>query len=71
MVRIEESYWLCRNRACGLTVLSTRTERDLESRRCACGSLMEKHVQPTVFSYLDFLGEEAANEAQEVTGKEQ
>jgi len=71
MLRIEERYWHCRNRACGMTALSSESDRELEARRCVCGSLMEKHRQPGVFSYLDFLREEPYADPEDGEGKEQ
>jgi len=71
MLKIAERYWHCLNRACGMATLSGEDDWELETRRCACGSLMRKHTQPGVFSYLDFLREEPAGEMQEGTREEQ
>lgn len=70
MLKVEETYWYCPNRACGLTALSSAADRELETRRCVCGSLMEKHTPPKVFAYLDFLREEASSEMREGAEKE-
>ena len=63
-------HWHCVNRACGLTALSTAKERDCEKRTCVCGSTMEKREHSVVFSYLNFLREEAEAEPTERTRKE-
>jgi hypothetical protein len=64
-------YWHCVDRACGLTALSTAEEHGLEKRRCACGSAMEKREHSAVFSYLNFLQEEAETQPAEHARKEQ
>lgn len=66
-----EVYWHCVNRDCGLTALSTVEERELESRRCACGSPMEKREHSAVFSYLNFLREETGTQPTERARKGQ
>jgi len=64
------AYWHCVNRACGLTALSTREDRDLETRWCVCGSEMRRREHSAVFAYLNFLREETNSQTGEPNEKE-
>ena len=59
MTRAEGTYWICLNRDCGLTAVCDAAEYSMETHTCRCGSLMRKKVQAGVFSYLNFLREDA------------
>ena len=50
--------WYCTNPAC-LSELSIGTSRDtnVDQVYCVCGAIMKSHSNPTVFRYLDFIGE--------------
>lgn len=63
-------YWHCVNRACGLTALSTREDRALDMRWCVCGSPMRKREHSAVFTYLNFLREEANSQTKKQMEKE-
>ena len=71
MLRIGEAYWHCTNRDCGMTTACDETESGLEWRVCDCGSLMKKQAQSTVFSYLNFLWDEARSVSEETNEKEE
>ncbi len=71
MLRGEPTNWICTNRDCGMTTACDEAEGGLEWRVCDCGSLMKKVAHPTVFSYLNFLWDEARSEAKETKEKEE
>src|ERR1700730_1376041 len=50
--------WHCSDPAC-LSELSIGTSRDsdVDHVYCVCGAVMKRHCNPTVFRYLDFIGE--------------
>lgn len=71
MLRGQETHWICLNRDCRKTVACDGAERRLETRACECGSLMKKGAQAAVFSYLNFLREDASAETDESKEKEE
>lgn len=71
MLRAGETYWHCSNRHCGKTVACDRAEREQETLACDCGNLMKKEGHATVFSYLDFLREDAVAGTDESKEKEE
>jgi hypothetical protein len=53
--------WHCINPACGCqVVVEIGGEIEGQNPRCACGGIMKKKYNSTVFSYLDFLRAEEA-----------
>jgi hypothetical protein len=71
MLRGEETYWICMNRDCGAAVACDKADRGLKTRVCRCGQWMRKEAHPVVFSYLNFLREEASGETEEMKEKEE
>ncbi|HWY07993.1 MAG TPA: hypothetical protein VNY24_14115 [Candidatus Acidoferrales bacterium] len=71
MLRAEKAYWHCINRDCGMTAACDEVERGMEWRVCDCGSLMKKEAHSTVFSYLNFLWDEARSVTEETNEKEE
>ena len=71
MLRAGEAYWHCLNRACERTLPAAGLDCEAEIRLCICGSPMKRQTQPAVFSYLDFLREEPADDSRDRIGKEQ
>jgi len=71
MLRGEEIHWICPNRDCGMTVAYDETDCDVETRTCSCGRSMRRESHATVFSYLNFLREEASDEAEGMKEKEE
>lgn len=71
MLRAGEADWHCLNRGCERTLPATESDCDGEIRLCVCGSPMKRQTPPAVFSYLDFLREEPADDSRDRIGKEQ
>lgn len=71
MLRAAEAHWHCLNRACERTEPAVEADCEAEIRLCVCGSPMQRQRQPTVFSYLDFLRAEPAEDLEGHIGKEQ
>lgn len=71
MLRGAGAYWICLNQDCGITAACDGTETGVETHICRCGSQMKKRTHATVFSYLDFLREEANSGAEQTKEKEE
>jgi hypothetical protein len=71
MLRADKTYWICKNRDCGMTAVCDATDSGVETHTCRCGCLMKKKAHATVFSYLNFLGEEESNKTADINEKEE
>ena len=60
MSNSDRARWCCPNRDCDWSMVATVADGG-EAPRCVCGNVMQKAQAVPVFSYLDFLHEEAAN----------